>query len=118
MNKLVFATLLAGGLLLANAPDAAAHSEVRNIHIVPTRHHVVVHRAEHMPRWLKRNKSFRHWYRHSPLKWRRHLSWHELYDVFVWERAGYRNRGYHGRHYDEGRYDDDHRDRDRRRRRH
>jgi len=112
MNKLIFATLLTGGLLLANSPDAAAHSEVRNVHFVPTGHHVVVHRAEHMPRWLKRNKSFRRWYRQTPPQWRRHLGWHELYDVFLWERAGPR----HHRYYDDRRHD--YRDRDGHRRRH
>jgi len=119
MNKLIFAILLVGGLTLANAPEAVAHSEVRNVHVVPAGHRVFVHRTEHMPHWLKHDRSFRHWYRHTPLKWRRHLGWHELYDLFLWERAGAGHRRSHGPHRDYRHHDGhDYRDRDRRRRRH
>jgi hypothetical protein len=42
-------------------------------------------RAKKMPRWLKHNKSFRHWFKHTRLKKNHHLSWHQLFDIYRWE---------------------------------
>ncbi len=87
MNKMIVTTLLAGALLLLEAPDAAAHKQVRN-HPQAWAHYGMEHRRAHqMPRWLKRNKSFRHWYRHSSVSRDRRLSWHQLFDIYRWERS-------------------------------
>ena len=45
-----------------------------------------VRRSHHMPRWLKRNRGFRHWYRHSPYQYNRRVGWEGLWDIYRWER--------------------------------
>lgn len=100
MNKLMTAAVIAGGLMLLNSPEAAAHKEVRNVYQSPAYHHVRVdvRRSQHMPRWLKHDKGFRHWYRHTPLKRDRRLAWHQLFDIYRFERrfgrAYYRSKNY------------------------
>ncbi|MGB5511281.1 MAG: hypothetical protein WBM87_06195 [Woeseiaceae bacterium] len=87
MNKMIVTTLLAGALLLLDAPEAAAHKQVRN-HAQTWGHYAVEHRrTQQMPRWLKRNKSFRHWYTHSSVRRDRRLGWHQLFDIYRWERS-------------------------------
>ena len=127
MNKMMIAAVIAGGLMLMNSPEAAAHKEVRNVHSAHTYAYVDVRRTKHMPRWLKRNKAFRHWYARTSLRSDRRLAWGQLYDVFRWEarwgRAYYRSdnywRDYYSRRYSERHFDrDDHRDDRRHRSRH
>ena len=71
-----------------------------------------------MPRWLKRDKGFRHWYRHSPLKRDRRLAWHQLFDIYRFEirfgRSYYRGSNYWNEYY-ALRYGERHFDRDHRR---
>ena len=87
MNRLLTTALLAGGLLLLDAPEAAAHKETRSLHQHWAHYHVETRRVHRMPPWLKRNQSFRHWYRHSGLRKNRYLSWHRLFDIYRWERV-------------------------------
>ncbi len=102
MNKVITLALIAGGLLLLDSPEAAAHKEVRNVYS-PSAHYRVEHRrAKYMPYWLKRDKAFRRWYKRTKVRRYRHLSWHRLYDIYLWERyyAGRPYRGdYYSRHY-------------------
>lgn len=117
MNKLMTAALIAGGLMLMNSPEAAAHSQVRHAYQPPMYKHVQVRRAEQMPHWLKRQKAFRHWYRHSSLRRDRRLAWHQLYEIYHWERRvgmSYRRSDSYWRHYYDLRYSERHNDRDRR----
>ena len=87
MNKMIATTLLAGALLLLDAPEAAAHKQVRN-HTQTWGHYGVEHRrTQQMPRWLQRNKSFRHWYKRSSVRRDRRLGWHQLFDIYRWERS-------------------------------
>lgn len=86
MNKLIATSLLAAALLLLDAPEAAAHSEARDLYVSPAYYRAEHRRTHQMPRWLKRNKSFRHWYAHSQLKRDRRLGWHQLFDIYRWER--------------------------------
>ena len=116
MNKIITVALIAGGLLLLDSPEAAAHKEARTVYQPSVYYRVETRRVKHMPYWLKRNVSFRRWYKHTRLRKNRHLAWHQLYDIYRWERvyARYDRRGDH--HY---RYNDDYRDFDQdRRRRH
>lgn len=109
MNKVMTAALVAGGLMLLNSPEAAAHTEVRYSHQPPPYYSnyrgyyrgVEMRRTEHMPRWLKRNVSFRKWYRHSSLQRNRRIAWGEIFDIYRWERR-------HGYHYDKQFRDGDH----------
>ncbi len=113
MNKIMTVALIAGGLLLLDAPEAAAHKQVRNVHQPSAHYHADYRRFEHrrpkhMPYWLKRNKQFRRWYRRSHLRQHRYIAWHRLYEIFLWERFyvsnhrrndhiywDYRDRDYH-----------------------
>jgi hypothetical protein len=103
----------AGGFLLLDAPQASAHQEVRSLHH-PSAHYRVDHRRTNtMPRWLKRNKPFVRWYRHSDVRYDRWLSWNELFRIFRWQRAGitryYPGAPYYGRHHRHRVYGDVHR---------
>ena len=90
MNKVMTTALIAGGLMLINSPEAAAHKEVRHTYQAPAYVHyysgVELRRPRHMPRWLHRNDSFRRWYRHTPLRRNAWVAWEELYDIYRWER--------------------------------
>ena len=87
MNKTFTVALIAGGLLLLDSPEAAAHKEVRSVYQSPAYYQVEHRRAKHMPYWLKRNKSFRRWYKRTHLRRYRRMSWHRLYDMYVWDRV-------------------------------
>lgn len=116
MNKIITVALIAGGLLLFDSPEAAAHKEVRNVYQPSSHYRVESRRAKHMPAWLKRNKSFGKWYRRTPLHNNRNLAWRQLFNIYRWEQAYalsygrvdhyygdhgyYRNYDRHGRHYD------------------
>jgi hypothetical protein len=123
MKKLMMTAVIAGGLMLMNSPEAAAHQQVHNVHKSHTYTRIEVRRADHMPRWLKRDKAFRHWYARTPLRRDRQLAWQQLFEIFRWElRWGhtyYRSddywRDYYAHRQGERYFDrDDHRD-DRRR---
>jgi len=126
MNKLMTTALIAGGLMLLNSPEAAAHKEVRNVYQPPAYYQgyvrVDVRRPSHMPRWLKRNHAFRHWYKRTTVKRDRRLAWHQLFDIYRWERrfgTSYRRSDNYWNDYYAYRYGERHHDRDRRdRRRH
>ncbi len=129
MNKMITVALIAGGLLLLDSPEAAAHKEVRNVYQPSAYYRVEHRRAKHMPYWLKRDRSFRRWYKRTQLRRYRHMSWHRLYDIYRWERyyAGKPHRGDHylrdhkhrDRNYrDHGDYRDDRHGDRRRRNRH
>ncbi len=119
MNKIITVALIAGGLLLLDSPEAAAHKEVRVVYQPSTHYRVELRRPKQMPHWLKRNQSFRKWYQHTRLRRNRHLAWHQLFDIYRWERVETRKHRRSGRHhyYNRDYYRDDHRN-DRRRQRH
>jgi len=110
MNKLLISTFMACGLLLLDSPEAAAHEDSYSQHRMPSydrsgsyrrdaygrdsysrdgyrRDHYRPRyaRENKMPRWLKRDRSFRHWFKHSKLRKNRRLSWHQLFDIYRWE---------------------------------
>ena len=104
MNKTLVTIFIACGLLVLDAPDAAAHEEYRPAYRVPAHYrghrHAIPVRASSMPRWLKEDRSFRHWYKHSRLQYNLYLSWHDLFDVYC--RENYRER--HRRSHSHRRY--------------
>ena len=115
MNKLSVGLLLAAGLFFIDVTPAAAHQVADNVRVHGQGHgyRAEVRRRHEMPRWLHRNRDFRHWYRRSPLSDYRQISWRQLYDIYSWERS-YFERRYFADHDDHNRR----RDRDRRRNRH
>ena len=107
MNKTIVLIFIALGLLLIDTPDAAAHDKSWTAYRVPPHYRHETHCRDHghalpvhasrMPRWLKEDRSFRHWYQHSRLQHNRYLSWHELFDVYRWEVSRDRHRRSHSR---------------------
>ena len=108
MNKVISLAVVAAGLMFFYAPEAAAHEEVRTTRVVPAydvdkrrhahsrdyyernryeRDYYRDNRAKKMPNWLKRKKSFRRWYKNTPLNRYRFLTWNQLYDIYKWERS-------------------------------
>jgi hypothetical protein len=93
MKRTLGAIMVACSLMLVNVTPAAAHEIVRHAYHQPVQYRVTVIRSKSEPSWLKRNKSFKRWYKHSSLRTNRYLSWSELYQVFKWEHS-YRDRRY------------------------
>jgi len=98
MNKIITVALVAGGLLLLDSPEAAAHKEVRTVYPPSTYYRVATPRAKHMPNWLKRNRSFRNWYKHTRLRKNRRLAWYQLFEIYRWERFDRMKHRRGGRH--------------------
>ncbi len=98
MNKIITVALIAGGLLLLDSPEAAAHKEARTVYQPSVYYRVETRRAKHMPYWLKRNVSFRRWYKHTRLRKNRHLAWHQLFEIYRWERFDRMKHRRGGRH--------------------
>ena len=110
MNQVLITAIIAAGLTMGMTPEAAAHPEARGYHDGPKysdrdrrahsrdyyernsyrRDYYQHKRASKMPRWLKKKKSFRRWYKDSPISKYRFLSWNQLYDIYRWERAYFR----------------------------
>ena len=114
MNKLLISTVIACGLLLLDAPEAAAHDK-RDRQYSSTRiddadkhrrgayrregyrrdYYVSKHkRVKHMPSWLRRDRAFRHWLERSHLRRDRWLSWNQLFEIYRWELSYDRQRYY------------------------
>lgn len=87
MNKLSVGLLLAASLFLIDVTPAAAHQEINRVSVYGERHHAEHRYQRAMPRWLKRDRQFRRWYRHTPLKRFHRLNWRQLYEIYSWERA-------------------------------
>ena len=97
MFKSIGTLIVVFGIALAAAPTASAH-EPGYSHYQPRHHHARVHRDTHMPRWLRDDREFRHWYRRSSLRHDHHLPWWRLYEVYRWERAYRHDHDHHHGH--------------------
>jgi hypothetical protein len=103
MNKSIVPILVACGLFVLDSPEAAAHPESNAVHRSSLHDHsdrhyrddrgrrdhrrVIHYRSSRMPQWLKRNRSFRHWYRYTRLQRNLSLSWYELFDIYCVENS-------------------------------
>lgn len=109
MNKFLLTAVLAGGLLLLDSPEAAAHGQGHNKHRSPPVYkdyyrgdaygshrysrdryrgdyrRSAYRRSHKMPYWLRHDRGFRHWYEHSRLRRDRYLAWQVLFDIYRWE---------------------------------
>jgi hypothetical protein len=117
MNKVLIASILACGLLLLDSPEAAAHDEKGKQHRPPVYNHAYDYRrdshsrdyysrnnyrderhdkrhkrANKMPKWVKHDRSFRRWLDLTGLDRNRYVTWHQLFDIYLWERPYLRNR--------------------------
>ena len=97
MNKLAASLLLAAGLFSLDISPAAAHPQTDRVHVYNDGYRYESRRHNAMPRWLKRNRGFREWFRYSPLKRYRRISWNELYEIYRWERRYFGSRHYYPR---------------------
>jgi hypothetical protein len=108
MNKILCLSLAAGSLLLVDSPEAAAHQEVRFARHATPYYGLELRRSHHMPHWLKRNKSFRQWYRHSRLRKNSYIAWHQLFDIYRWENIDRRKHRKAARIAERGHYSREH----------
>ena len=107
--------MVSGVLLLTMATPVNAHEVGYHEYDQKDRYFDSNRRRSEMPRWLKRQGEFRHWYRHSPYKRRRALSWARLFDIYQWERRyarRYAERRHHKYYDDKRRSDRTRRERD------
>ena len=94
MNKLSVGLLLAASLFFLDVSPAAAHQGADRTRIYSHGYQIEARRRHAMPVWLKRNKRFRHWYRHSPLRHYRQIRWNQLFEIYRWERRYFGGRNY------------------------
>jgi hypothetical protein len=87
-------------LAVVAAPTASAHDRAYDYY-QPRNHHAGVHRDRYMPRWLRDDRGFQHWYRRSSLHHDHHLAWWRLYEIYRWERV-YRHDHHRHHGYDRG----------------
>ena len=92
MKKLTIGLMLAAGLFFVDVTPAEAHSGVERVRVYDQ--HVQVVRRHDMPRWLKRDRQFRHWYRRSPLRHYRQIGWKQMFEIYRWERRYFGSRHY------------------------
>jgi hypothetical protein len=98
MTRTICALIFGAGLFLVSAADAPAHEIQYRPHIVHD--HYVYSRTRLLPRWLRRNREFRHWYSHSRYRFAHHLTWHRVYDRYRFEQHyRWNNRKFHGKVY-------------------
>jgi hypothetical protein len=107
MNIRVGLIAAAGLFLIFSATSASAHDKHNRdydryddrreyrYYATPRPHGYRYVRANTMPRWLKQQRQFRSWYKHSRYKRRTALSWERLYDIYVWEIRHQRYRRQH-----------------------
>lgn len=105
--KIMASLFLSGGLLLLAASPVNAHPSGHHDYDRGDRYYYAHEVRREMPRWLKRKKAFRQWYRHSPFKYRRAITWARIYEIYRWERRY--SRQHYSRHH---RGHDVYRDRD------
>jgi hypothetical protein len=98
MKRTILALVFGVALVLFTAADATAHEiEYRPYYV---QHHYAYARTRFVPAWLKRNREFHRWYVHSQYRFRRHISWHRLHDIYLLERRHrWRNRRSYARVY-------------------
>ena len=99
------AIALAGAMLFAAEP-ANAHHRGHDHHRYHYDHYYYVdYRSHRMPHWLRKKAHFRHWYRHTPLRFNMRIEWWQLYEIFRWERRYGMHRAYkrYHKYYDDGR---------------
>lgn len=105
--KIIALLIVTGGLLLTMAAPVNAHEITRHEYDRGDRHNDYTGHRSEMPRWLKREKAFRKWYRHSRYEHRRTVSWARLYEIYRWEHRYTRrySERYQHDHYADNRYD-------------
>ena len=95
--KQVIAALLTGfGLFLAFQPQAEAHGLGKVVVVHDGR--VVRKFRPAYPHWLRAERDFHRWYRHSRYHRLRHPDWHRLYGLYRQEVRYHRHIRHNHRH--------------------
>lgn len=114
MNKFIPLAIATGSLMLLATTPATAHGDHKDKRWRSDDHysrsydrdyrpyrgerrrhyHAKYKRSKHMPYWLKHDRSFRRWYKHTHFRTDRRISWHRLFDIYLYERRYYRYRGH------------------------
>jgi len=92
MNKLSVSLLLAASLFFIDVSPVAAHQGADGMRTYNHGYHYEARQRHEMPRWLKRDRHFRRWYQHTPLRHYRQIRWQQLFEIYRWERRYFRGR--------------------------
>lgn len=83
--KGLIAILAVGGMLTFGlAPAASAHE----VHYVPRAAYLHYHRHDvvrPIPPWVRADRAFHHWYLQSRYRYVQHLSWHRLFELYIYD---------------------------------
>lgn len=116
MNKILLTVLVTGGLMLLDSPEAAAKDNGHDKRSRSgdhysrdydrddrshRRHHNTrkYKRPSHVPYWLKHDREFRRWLKHSHWHNDRRLSWNRLFEIYRYEHHYSRHYNHHYRRY-------------------
>ena len=110
-RQLVWSCALLVGLSAFAAPQAEAHGRA----YVPAPYYeryVDIDDRRYFPRWLRKDRDFRRWYKRSHFHHVRYIGWQRLYDLYLIDRYQQRRLNRHYK-YSRNKYRDHHRYRDR-----
>ena len=92
MKRTISSILVLGAAVTGLSQSAVAHERGYE-HYDPPRHYsIAVYRDYDMPRWLRKQKDFRRWYKRSALKHNPSLAWWQLYEIYRWESRYHHHR--------------------------
>ena len=114
MNRTILSLVFGLCLFLTGAPEASAHKvDFRPYYVYDN---YAYHGSRAYPGWLRRNREFQRWYTYNHYRFRRHMSWHRLYDIYRAERRFRLRKGhFYGKVYRDNGYPAYHRKPHRRR---
>jgi hypothetical protein len=85
MKRTISSILVLGAAVTGLSQSAVAHERGYEHYDSPRHYSLAMYRDHHMPRWLRKQKDFRRWYKRSALKHNGSLAWWQLYDIYRWE---------------------------------
>ena len=94
MKRLISTIIITGAAVTGISQSAVAHERGYEFYDSPRHYRTLVYRDHHMPKWLRKKRDFRRWYRRSALQHNHALAWWQLYDIYRWESRHYRHH-YH-----------------------
>jgi hypothetical protein len=99
MKRLISMIFILGAAVTVLSQTAVAHERSYEHRDSPRQYRIAVHRDHHMPRWLRKKKDFRRWYKRSALRHNHALAWWQLYDIFRWEGRYHRHNQHRPAYY-------------------
>jgi hypothetical protein len=99
MKRTISSILVLGAAVTGISQNAVAHERGYELYDPPRHYSVTVYRDHHMPRWLRKKKDFRRWYKRSALKHNQSLAWRQLYEIYRWESRYHRQHHHRPTYY-------------------